>query len=280
MTEPDLPAGSTFDPATLDRVWTEALDELLTDWDDLSSDQQDDLLEQVEAAVEAGDPAMLAEVDPDTGPSAELLTAALVALLVVAAALAIVEALAQGASIPGLPDLDDDTRDRWASGELEPDERDLIGTLVLSDAQAAWVDSYAVATAARLGRGLANTVTETAVRLWQDDAAAAVGAAVRAELADQPTTWLRSALGASLHTAASTGRHATFELAEAPAGKRIVWVASETLDSNTCPACSEIDGTRFPDHDAALLAYPVGPYRACEGRWRCRGLAVPVWEAE
>lgn len=56
--------------------------------------------------------------------------------------------------------------------------------------------------------------------------------------------------------------------------------ASEILDGNTCGPCSLVDGTEYPSLPAARLDYPTGIYRACEGRERCRGTLVFVWQEE
>jgi hypothetical protein len=287
VTSPALPDGSTFDPTALDLVYQDDLADLLDQWQDVADAQVDDLLAQVRAAVEAGDPAALAAAEPDTTDAETVLAAALVALLVTAAALAVVEALAQGVSIPGV-DLTAAERDLWASGELDPDQRDLLGRLVLDGDRQAWLDGYAHATAARLGRGLGSAASEAALRLWQDPPpnataaqAAATGNAVAelvdGQLGEQPNPAAAGHLGAALHVAASTGRHAVFDLAVPPQGEVIAWFASERFDTRTCGPCAEIDGTRFADIYAAHAAYPTGSYVACEGRWRCRGLAVPVW---
>lgn len=57
--------------------------------------------------------------------------------------------------------------------------------------------------------------------------------------------------------------------------------ASELLDSNTCQPCSYVDGRDYPDLEHALADYPGnGGYHACEGRDRCRGTLVIVWDTE
>jgi hypothetical protein len=62
-------------------------------------------------------------------------------------------------------------------------------------------------------------------------------------------------------------------------GNRISMYASELLDSNTCGACMDIDGTELSQEDAFAL-YAGGGYIDCEGGGRCRGTVVAVYEGE
>ncbi|WP_431728592.1 phage portal protein family protein [Verrucosispora sp. TAA-831] len=75
-------------------------------------------------------------------------------------------------------------------------------------------------------------------------------------------------LAGAANVAQGLGRERVFR--ELPDG--VTWVANETLDRNTCGACRRADGTRYRSLDDALADYPtVLGYRACDGRWRCRG---------
>lgn len=62
-------------------------------------------------------------------------------------------------------------------------------------------------------------------------------------------------------------------------GNVITMYASELLDSNTCGACMDIDGTELSQEDAFAL-YAGGGYIDCEGGGRCRGTVVAVYEGE
>jgi hypothetical protein len=62
-------------------------------------------------------------------------------------------------------------------------------------------------------------------------------------------------------------------------GNNISMYASELLDSNTCGACMDIDGTVLTQEDAFAL-YAGGGYIDCEGGGRCRGTVVAVYEGE
>jgi hypothetical protein len=70
----------------------------------------------------------------------------------------------------------------------------------------------------------------------------------------------------------NTGRKEVFD-----AGDPNSLYASELLDSNTCESCVEIDGTEYPDLDAAEADYPTGGYMDCYGGPRCRGTLVGVY---
>jgi hypothetical protein len=52
--------------------------------------------------------------------------------------------------------------------------------------------------------------------------------------------------------------------------------ASELLDRNTCTPCAAVDGREYDSWTDALVDYPTGQYRLCEGGTRCRGTVVMV----
>lgn len=57
--------------------------------------------------------------------------------------------------------------------------------------------------------------------------------------------------------------------------------ASELLDSNTCLACSAVDGRTYDSLESALVDYPgAGGYVGCAGGSRCRGTLVVVHDTE
>jgi hypothetical protein len=56
--------------------------------------------------------------------------------------------------------------------------------------------------------------------------------------------------------------------------------ALEVLDSNTCGPCKDIDAAVFDDLAAAKAAYAPGAYIDCQGRLRCRGLVIALWNQE
>jgi len=54
------------------------------------------------------------------------------------------------------------------------------------------------------------------------------------------------------------------------------YYASELLDRNTCTPCAQVDGREYATWADALVDYPTGQYRLCEGGTRCRGVVVMV----
>lgn len=83
-------------------------------------------------------------------------------------------------------------------------------------------------------------------------------------------------LGAALTMAQNTGRVAVMEAAPESAGTA-KYVASETLDQNTCDECAGVDGTEYDTLTDAEAAYPTGGYVNCEGFARCRGTVIAIW---
>lgn len=138
----------------------------------------------------------------------------------------------------------------------------------------------AQATAGLIAGGYASGAARVALIAAGPDADPdAVGEQVRAHLVELsqvndagPGGWVSTNLGGALTTAQNAGRAATFE--QAPTGTR--WVASESLDPNTCDPCAEADGKSFDSLADALEVYPSGGNRSCQGGQRCRGLLVAV----
>ena len=282
MTSLDLPPGSTFDPQTTDRLWTEAVDNLLAGWAGLTAAQRETIAGQVSATVEGAAPAGLADLRVPATDTTAALYAALVALLLIAAALAVIEALAQGVGIPGL-DLSGRQRRDWRKGELTDDDRATLSALVLTPGRDAWLHGYATTVATTLAEGLRHAAAREALRVWTDPApgatweqARANGDAVAAEvdgyLAGLSESYLRGQLGGALHMAVVTGRAAVLELAP-----DATYTAAEVLDRNGCEPCREVDGTEYATLADAHADYRTGGYFACLGRLRCRGLVVAVW---
>jgi hypothetical protein len=139
------------------------------------------------------------------------------------------------------------------------------------------VQDRAAVTATTLARGLTEAATREAVRV----AGGPLSKTTIADQVDQHLTGLSDAfldeqLGGALQSALNQGRFAA--MTGYPAGT--VFVSSELLDTNTCPACRAVDGHGFASLDDARLAYPVAGYMDCYGRWRCRGTLVAVAPSE
>lgn len=133
------------------------------------------------------------------------------------------------------------------------------------------LSAVAQVTAELVGSGYANAATRTALAAGPD-----AEQQVRDTLTDMGTAekgWVADNLGAALTTAQNAGRAAVFE-AHPPRALR----ANETLDKNTCSACTKAANREYPTLAAAHEDYnPGGGLRACEGRGRCRGYLVPIW---
>ncbi|MFI9079128.1 phage portal protein [Streptomyces sioyaensis] len=226
----------------------DALTQLLDDWQDISADQRDELIDQVQQAVEDDDTEALSALTVSSEAAAAALTAAMVAMWGTAAGQVVAEGAEQGATVE----------------EPEAPEEEL-GTV-------------AAVVAGLLAAGLAAAAGREALRLLAPGAVAAeVAEQVRAflvALSDRP---LRDALGGALHRALNQARLAVCALAVA-AVPGVGLVAAERLDANRCEPCGEIDGTVFAGLADAQAAYGTGGYHSCLGRERCRGTVVLRWD--
>ncbi|MFB4273042.1 phage portal protein [Nonomuraea sp. GTA35] len=228
-------------------LFENALDALLAAWDTINAAWRRDLVDQVRQAVEDDDVAQLASLAPDTDQAKTELADALIALARAAAQQLADEAAAQGVTVE----------------PADPDESGLGAT--------------AVVVVALLAAGLAAAAAREALRVWGPDAQPnEVAHQVDEHLRGLSDRTLRDELGGALHHAQQEGRMATLEDAPDPE----VWIASERNDANSCANCREVDDKRFTDYASARAAYPVGAYRDCLGRTRCRGTIVPIWEEQ
>jgi hypothetical protein len=140
----------------------------------------------------------------------------------------------------------------------------------------------AASEAALVADQLAVTTAEQAVAAairndGPDDTPAAVADHVRGELEDLTAAHTDRLARGGVARAQRTGRAATIRRHEAD----VVGIySSELLDSNTCTACSHVDGTEYPDLDSAMADYPTGGYRGCEGGDQCRGTLVAIHASE
>ena len=241
---PPRPYDQSADTDQLQEDWASALEELLADWEQISRDQRDELVDQVRAAIDDDDWSALAALNADTSEADDVLAAAMIALAETAAEGMATEAAAQGVSV--------------AAGTVD----------------AAELGAYAATVTALLAGGLALAAGAEALRVLRPGVEASVVAEhVREHLDGLSDAYLTERLGGALSAAQNTGRFAT--LAVAPVA---VWEASEANDVNTCGPCDAIDGTEFPTIDAAIAVYGLGGYPGCLGRWRCRGTVTANWE--
>lgn len=226
-------------------LFESALEALLATWDTITRAWRRELVDQVRQAVTDDDIAALARLVVDTDDAETTLAAAMTTLAERAAQQLADEAAAQGVTVE----------------PADPDE-DGLG---------------AVATVAvtLLAVGLAGAAAREALRVWGPDAEPnEVARQVDDHLRSLSDRTPRDELGGALHHAQQEGRMTTLEEAPEPS----VWIASERNDDNSCSNCREVDDTRYQSYAAARAAYPVGAYRECLGRTRCRGTIVPLWE--
>ncbi len=241
------------DPAAerIQQQWDAAKARLLKRWPKLAKSMVDELADQAESAVEAGDLALLGELQVSAGVVSALavpIRKAGTDLAVEAAAGVVQEAAEQSVSISA-PDAP--ARDR--------------------------VEQHADAVARIIASGYASGAARTALQL-----AGAGPAEVRAEVRrhlDELGQSVNGLVGdniANLLSAAQfAGRLAVLE--QHPESE---YQATETLDRGTCDPCRKANGQRFSTLRAALAVYPVsGQNRSCEGRsrGRCRGYIKPLW---
>ncbi|MEU8040877.1 hypothetical protein [Streptosporangium sp. NPDC049078] len=236
-------ADSGMDPDAIQAVWSDALGGLLADWAGVSATWRDELAEQIRDIITGGDLTALARLVLDPGAAIQLLGAAMVAVAEKSAAQMVAEAASQGVDVDQPP----------------VNESHLL--------------DLARALGALLASQLAGAGAREAIRRATPDASGEdVAAAVVDHLASLSDAFLREQLGGALSAAQSDGRFAVLDVAP-----EATYYASEVLDQNTCPKCSEIDGQEFADLAEAKATYITGGYIDCDGRLRCRGIVATVW---
>jgi hypothetical protein len=233
------------DFAQVDQEWNTATTSLVSQWQAIRA-QQIQQLQQLIAAAE-GDLVALAQLQAlPTG--AEVIATALKTMAQLGAAQATAEAIRQGQPA-AMPTLD------AASAELEA----RAGALEQILAQA--VSQAASTKAVQLSGGTLD--------------ADAVAGQVADYLGGLSDAYLSDQLGGALSAAQNAGRLAAMGHNQASR-----FYASELLDSSTCTACEEIDGTEYDTAEAAAADYPAGGYRDCQGGPRCRGTIVAIYGEE
>lgn len=226
--------------------WDSARSKLVEEWRKVRAEQDAQLMA---AIVDAdGDLAKLANL-PSPVAGADVLDRAMLDMADSAARLMAAEAKAQGATIP--------TVDRDDLADMLAGRSDLAAQ-TMADDLASGV------------RKVAGNLTGGALTPAQ------VAEQVGQHLATLTDAYLEQQLGNVLTIAQNQGRMAAAEQAMEPAS----WYASELLDANTCPPCAAIDGKLYATVAEARADYPVGGYKDCDGRERCRGTIVVVYDDE
>lgn len=231
--------------------WEERLEDLLSEWEQVTVDQRRELVDQVRRIVDEGATADLVSLAVSSGSGAALLEAVMVAQAEAAAGRMVEAAQEQGV-------------------EISP--------AVVAGALAALLAGTATVTAGLLAAGLAAAAGRAALRLWAPgDDGGTVAGRVLAYLESLTDAALRAELGGALWAAEQQGRFATLELAEQEGKGATYYVAVEENDPNTCVQCRDIDGERFDTLRDVRESYPHGGYFACLGTIRCRGTVEPIW---
>ena len=237
------------DYEAIQEQWEKAKADLLAQWPDAAQPMVDELADQAEAAVEAGDLGLLGELAVSAGVVAAvslLVGDAGVGLAAMAAAGVVAEAAAQGVTITA------------------PDKPGVDRVRQTADAIASVIASGYASGAARAALQIAGADPAT-VRAAVDAHLTELGASTNGLVGDN--------VGALLSASQYAGRLAVLEAHPADS-----YTASERNDRNRCTPCGAVDGSEFATLDEALAAYPQGGgYHACKGGARCRGILVPNW---
>lgn len=236
------------DLAAYQDAWSGALDAILAQWDSISAEWQALIVEAVRNAGTVQELAAILNGIIDSGPAAEVLSAAMASLSELAARQVADDAQANGLNL-GPVSVNADDLAAMAGLVM----RGLAQEWTLSGVREAWRN-----------RGSFTTPDQIAER-------------VQGHLATLTQARPAQAFGAALTAAQHGGRVATM----AAAGRHIeYWEATEVLDTNTCSPCRGIDGKRFYTLGEVDRYYPVAGYLGCDGLSRCRGTVVAHWQAE
>jgi hypothetical protein len=253
----DAPPGPPLHPDDLPDIghMQTALDEALTrlsvEWVKLSDAQKQQIVDQVYLAADRGHITDLPNVQVPVGATTAALTAAMVAIAVVASRQLAGEAAAQGVE---------------------------VGVVHLP---AAAFQPIAEVVATLLADELRITAARAALRTGPEATATEVAQAAKEALDALSTASPDRELGGALHGSMNASRAAT--LRSAPAG---AIYANEVNDRNTCKPCKAVNGRWLGNTDdlaAALALYPAGGYGGyidCLGGIRCRGTIVGVWRSK
>jgi hypothetical protein len=227
--------------------WQKQLDELMPQWEEMTAAQREQLYEQIESAIKAGNIEQLSELQADNDDGSALL----LSFMVVMASLA-GDRMVQAARDQG--------KDIHKVNPFRREMKKLSSTITRQMA-----DQLALAAGREAVRvsGPYSTTDQ-------------VVSAVREHLEGLSDAFPREQLGGALWSAENIGRYVTLNANE-PA---TYYEASEVRDKSRCEPCRKIDGKHFETLQEAVEAYPNGGYHNCLGGIRCRGTFDPVWVSE
>jgi hypothetical protein len=249
LTETEVASRADF--ALIDNQWQSAVASMVGDYARIEEDQRADLRAQITAAIDADDPGALDSLHVDDTETSRVLYDHMITYARLAGQEMQREAERQGIQVP-LWDLENDLTAAAGVDILRSVARATARSLGLSMVQSATRRAMTFVGSKRSGRDVAETVNE--------------------DLKSRSSAGPREQIGGAMSAAQNTGRMAV--LSVAPQG---VYVATESLDQNTCAPCRSIDGTEFTSLSAASEAYPSGGYVSCQGGGRCRGTMIAVW---
>lgn len=241
----DVEQRSGVDFTAEQEQWNSALDDLLTEWSDISQTQRDELSAQITDAVDSN-PDALGSLQVNSAVAALALLASMKLVAAAAAKAQVAAGKKQGVTL-ALPDITDDD---------------------VQDVAEAVSAAMAAGTAAEAGRAAAQALGRGDGKLISSD--------TLTHLAGLSDRYLRDQLGGALSAAQHAGRIAVLDGWDG----HVDLYASELNDANVCENCLEIDGTKFADRADAEAAYGAGKFRDCLGGARCRGQLVAVFGSE
>lgn len=249
--------------------WQEELDTAVKDWPGVASNEQfAAALDQIEAAVAAGDIEALATLTvPVLGD--DLLLKHMTTMYDEGAAFVVQEAADAGVKIkPATP-----------AAVLHPWL--LVRAATADDVPEPTLSAWALAIAARIAARVAAGLAAEATRWFRPKVKVAeVTDAVQSYWDGLTDSVQREAIGSGLSRAVNLGKLDTYAQAQTKqkgSAWRLELRADERLDKNTCEPCRKIDGEVLPNADAAALAYGGAGYLYCKGRERCRGTVMGIW---
>ncbi|MGX6605651.1 hypothetical protein ACWKSP_26485 [Micromonosporaceae bacterium Da 78-11] len=247
--EPDVQAAAG-DPVAqrLQDQWDQAKARLLKRWQKLAGPMVEELADQAETAIAAGDLAQLGELQVSAGVIAAIavpLRKTGTDLAIEAAAGVVTEAAEQGTDI------------------LAPSEPGAERIRQHADAVARIIANGYAAGAAKTGLQLAGATPQD-VRDEVERHLTELGQSVNGLVGEN--------IGSLLSAAQHAGRLAVLEQQPGNAVEAV-----EINDLNRCVPCSEADQRHYPNLRAALKDYPTSGNKACLGRSRCRGFLRMTW---
>jgi hypothetical protein len=238
-------ADSKINLAALDSIWQTARDQLFANWkEQVTKGQIEELVEKIR---DTADMSKLSTLEPAASGEG-LLVDAMQAMFLQGATLAAQEHEDQGFSRKDIPD--------------NPDVASFT-------TRAKAIDNVAARTLGNMASARAVSASGGGLDAKQ------VGEHVDEYLGGLTHMMLRDRLSGALTSALNAGRRSFM----ATAGKANYY-SSEILDVNTCQACSEVDGTEYPNLEDTEQDYPGGGYVNCEGGDRCRGTIIAVYKEE